>query len=74
MELCHKSQCCSTVRLNTISGKVILRNYKLTYNRYARDEASFEEVKQAATKANALKFIENNEFGKIIFSTFFFIN
>ena len=32
-------------------------------NRYAKDNATMEEVRAAATKANAIGFIENNEFG-----------
>jgi ABC-type multidrug transport system, ATPase and permease components len=32
--------------------------------RYSREDATLEEMRQAAQQANALQFIENNEFGK----------
>ena len=36
-------------------------------NRYAKDNATMEEVREAAAKANALGFIESNEFGNFIY-------
>jgi ABC-type multidrug transport system, ATPase and permease components len=41
----------------------------LTNNRYSKEDATLEEMRQAAQQANALQFIENNEFG--ILSNFF---
>ena len=38
----------------------------LTNNRYSKEDATLEEMRQAAQQANALQFIENNEFGIII--------
>ena len=35
-------------------------------NRYAKEDASDEEMTKAAEQANCRKFIENNEFGKKI--------
>ena len=37
-------------------------------SRYNNKETTMEEIKSAATYANALKFIENNQFGMIYLS------
>lgn len=35
-------------------------------DRYSKEDATAEEVRQAAAEANALGFIERNEFGNLL--------
>ena len=52
-----------------VSQEPVLFNGTIEYNiKYAKDDATMEEVRQAAERANAIGFIENNEFGKAIYS------
>ncbi len=46
-----------------VSQEPVLFNGTIEYNlKYAKDTASMEEIREAATRANAIGFIENNEF------------
>jgi len=48
--------------LNTILSKK--KNvFKFNSFRYSKEDATSEEMREAAQRANAIKFIENNEFG-----------
>ena len=49
-----------------VSQEPVLFNGTIDYNiRYSKENASVEEVRQAAAEANALGFIERNEFGNL---------
>ena len=49
-----------------VSQEPVLFNGTIEYNiKYARQDATDEEMKEAATKANAIGFIEKNEFDQI---------
>jgi hypothetical protein len=63
--LYHRNRLFLMELLNTISGNE--SNYiegTIIFFRYNEDNATFEEIKQAAAEANALSFIEKNDFGK----------
>ena len=68
MELCPKNLYYSMEQL-----KIILSNKKFPmksslYNRYTKPDATMAEVRAAAEEANALDFIENNQFGMKFFN------
>ena len=49
-----------------VSQEPVLFNGTIEYNiKYSKEDATDEQMRDAAIKANALKFIESNEFGKI---------
>ena len=48
--------------LNIISSIYIYINIYIYICRYTKDNALLEEIKEAARKANALEFIEKNDF------------
>ena len=50
-----------------VSQEPVLFNGTIEYNiKYSKENATDEQMRDAAIKANALKFIESNEFGKIL--------
>jgi len=44
-----------------------MKMFNLFKFRYSKENASEQEMKNAAEKANALSFIESNEFGTFIY-------
>ena len=63
MDLSLKSPSCSTVQSNITSSKFLEKGIGLIiFPRYSKSDATDEEMKQAANLANALQFIQNNEF------------
>jgi len=52
--------------IGLVSQEPVLFNGTIEYNlKYSKQDATMAEIRAAASEANALGFIENNEFGKI---------
>ena len=64
MVLSPKNQFSSMVPSNIISSNILFYNHLINFSfRYSKEDATDQEMREAATRANAIGFIEKNEFG-----------